>query len=87
MRQEDQVRDLVPKISEHAPKDAAKLLISFRPKIIVSVLELLNPGVRQNVLDCFPEKMREEILAETSSENSVGELQLRLRLLFFSLLE
>ncbi len=69
MKQEDQVRELVPKISQHAPKEAAKLLVSFRPKIIVNVLELLNPGLRQNVLECFPQKILGEILAETSPEN------------------
>jgi magnesium transporter len=71
MKQEGQVRELVPKISQYSPKDAAKLLVSFRPKIIVNVLELLNPGLRQNVLACFPEKIREELLAETSPENRI----------------
>lgn len=75
MRQEDQVRELVPKISEHSPKEAAKLLVSFRPKIIVNVLDLLNPGLRQNVLGCFPEKILGEILAETSPENRAQWIQ------------
>lgn len=44
MKDEDQVRELIPKIAQHAPKEAAKLLTLFRPQIITSVLELLNPG-------------------------------------------
>lgn len=69
MKDEEQVRELVPKISQYAPKEAAKHLASFRSQIVVSVLELLNPGVRQNVLACFSDDQRKEVLQRTSAEN------------------
>ncbi len=69
MRQEDQVRELAPKMSERSPGDAAKLLASFRTPVVVSVLEILNPGVRQNILACLPEQMRADVFATTSTEN------------------
>jgi len=69
MKDEDQVRELVPKISQYSPEEAAKLLTSFRPQIMCSVLELLNPGVRQNILEHLPEAARQEALALTLAEN------------------
>lgn len=69
MKDENQVRELIPKISQYAPKEAAKLLASFRPQIILSVLELLNPGVRQNILDCFPDNLRKSVFDLTTPEN------------------
>ncbi|MEP6664809.1 MAG: hypothetical protein ABJC04_14225, partial [Verrucomicrobiota bacterium] len=69
MKQEDQVRELVPKMIERPPKDAAKLLTSFQPAIIVSVLELLNPGVRQKILGCFEEDALQKVLAAVTPEN------------------
>lgn len=69
MKDENQVRELVPKIAQYAPKEAAKLLASFRPQIILSVLGLINPGTRQNILDSFPDNVRQAVLSLTTPEN------------------
>lgn len=64
----NQARELVPKIMERSPKDAAKLLAPYPAEFVVSVLELLNSPTRQNVLACFEEPRRAEILAAAAPE-------------------
>ncbi len=66
---DEQPRELVPKVVERSPEAAAKLLESYRSEFVVSVLKLLKPPTRQNILACFDERRRAEILAAASRED------------------
>ncbi|MEO6036358.1 MAG: magnesium transporter [Verrucomicrobiota bacterium] len=68
-RQEDEIRALIPKIVERSPNEAAKILVDWPVNSAVSVLEMLNPATRQNLLGALPDDSREEILTAASAEN------------------
>jgi magnesium transporter len=56
-------------ILEQSPKEAVQMLEKHPDTFIEQVLQTLNPGTRQNLLDCFPRARRELILAAAPPEH------------------
>lgn len=64
-----EIRQLYTKLIERSPRDAARALDDYPDEFVEGVLILLNPAVRQHVLDALPRHRRELILAAASPEN------------------
>jgi magnesium transporter len=64
----DEIRKLLPSVVECSPADAAKMLTTYPEEFAVSMLEMLNPGLAQDVLDQFPAGHRQKLLATASPE-------------------
>ena len=54
---------------EHNPTEAVELLTPYPDVYVETVLELLNPALRQQLLDVLPRERRERILSTASPEN------------------
>ena len=64
-----EIRQLYTKLIERNPRDAVEALADYPDEFVAGVLVLLNPAVRQHVLDALPRHRRELILAAASPEN------------------
>ncbi len=62
------IKALLPVIIDSAPTEAVKMLDSYPDDFVVQILELLHPGVAQDVLARFPSARRQRILAAASAE-------------------
>ena len=65
----EEVRHLFTEALEHSPKEAVELLTPYPDSYVETVLELLNPALRQQLLDVLPRDRRERILSIASPEN------------------
>jgi magnesium transporter len=66
---DEELRTLFIAASEHNAKEAVALLEPYPDSYVESVLELLNPAVRQQLLQTLSRERRERILAAASPEN------------------
>jgi hypothetical protein len=62
------IQTLLPWMVENSPGETARLLREYPDDFAVSVLELLNPAMAQDVLDCIPSDRRQAIFAAASPE-------------------
>lgn len=53
-----------------APREAAKLLDGYPETFVVTMLELLNPAMAVDVLECLPDNRQEAVLAAAPRETS-----------------
>ena len=67
---EPQLQRLFRAVVERAPHEAVKLLADYPDAFVLEMLELLNPGMAQDVLDCLPSERRQAILAIAPPETS-----------------
>ena len=65
----EEVRSLFTAALEHSAKEAAELLTPYPDSYIETVLELLNPALRQELLDALPRDRRERVLSIASPDN------------------
>lgn len=62
------IKALLPVIVDSAPTEAVKMLEPYPDDFVVPMLELLHPGVAQDVLARFASERRQRILAAASPE-------------------
>ena len=70
-------QDLTPELEqlfhavvERAPRDAARLLDGYPETFVVDMLELLNPAMAVDVLECLPDNRQQAVLAAAPPETS-----------------
>ncbi|HEV3410458.1 MAG TPA: hypothetical protein VG095_09190, partial [Chthoniobacterales bacterium] len=65
-----EVQQLFRSVVERAPREAAKMLRGYPEPFVVDMLELLNPGMALDVLECLPDARRQAVLAAAPPETS-----------------
>ncbi|HZJ14626.1 MAG TPA: magnesium transporter [Chthoniobacteraceae bacterium] len=63
-----EIQTLLPWMVENSPAETARLLGEYPDEFAVGVLELLNPSMAQDVLDCYPADRRQALFAAASPE-------------------
>jgi magnesium transporter len=64
----DMTDALATEVQRRSPRDAAQLLAYSPAAMVVNVLQLLNPGVAQDILDELPGERRGSVLAAASPQ-------------------
>lgn len=65
-----EIQELFRKLSERGPREAGKLLSGYPETFIVDMLELLNPAMAVDVLECLPDDRQQAVLAAAPVETS-----------------
>lgn len=65
-----EIERLFRAVVERAPREAAKMLADYPEPFVIEMLELLNPAVAQDVLDCLPDVRRQAVFATAPPETS-----------------
>jgi magnesium transporter len=65
----EEVRNLFTEALEHSAKEASELLEPHPDSYVETVLELLNPALRQELLDALPRDRRERVLSIANPDN------------------
>jgi magnesium transporter len=65
-----ELRKLFRAVVERAPSEAAPLLEGYPETFVVEMLELLNPAMAVDVLECLPDDREQAVLAAASPETS-----------------
>ena len=65
-----EIQELFGKLSERGPREASKLLLDYPETFVVDMLELLNPAMAVDVLECLPEERQQAVLAAAPAETS-----------------
>ena len=63
-----EIQTLLPWMVENSPAETSRMLAEYPDEFAVSVLELLNPSMAQDVLDCYPADRRQMLFAAASPE-------------------
>ncbi|HVF71533.1 MAG TPA: magnesium transporter [Chthoniobacterales bacterium] len=65
-----EIRELFRKLSERAPREGARLLSDYPETFVVDMLELLNPAMAIDVLECMPDERQQAVMAAAPPETS-----------------
>lgn len=58
-----ELQKLFRQLVERAPREAVEMLGDYPEPFVVQMLELLNPAMAQDVIDCLPDARRQAVLA------------------------
>jgi magnesium transporter len=65
-----ELKTLFRRVVERAPREAVEMLAGYPEPFVVQMLELLNPAMAQDVLECLPDDRRQTVLAIAPRETS-----------------
>ncbi|HKP93611.1 MAG TPA: magnesium transporter [Chthoniobacterales bacterium] len=65
-----EIQHLFRELVERGPREAARLLDGYPETFVVDMLELLNPAMAVDVLECLPDSRQEAVLAAAPAETS-----------------
>jgi magnesium transporter len=65
-----EIQELFRELTDRGPREAAKLLIGYSETFVVDMLELLNPAMAVDVLECLPDDRQQAVLAAAPAETS-----------------
>lgn len=60
---EPELQRLFRAVVERGPREAVEMLADYPETFVVDMLELLNPAMAQDVLDCLPDARRQAVIA------------------------